>query len=379
MQRILFAAGAVLIAGMKAPGQASPQPIVPPAAQTARPAARAVAKPLDLSKVDWRFAHPKPDVLLSFNLGNIVRSPFLRESVEQSFNMTSDADRAKLDAILKMVGSVDRVQISLAAAPPKADGPDFLILITGNLDPFVRLMLTQQSKDTTVVSREIAANAILFGKAAAIDLAAQRMSGATAPFIADELSSSDLWIAGDTRLLKSASGMSTSPLPPGLNTIKRFALGLNFRDPVQLNANLSMLNEDEAKKMLAMYQLLAAQAADTPDSAELVKAAKVYVQGAEVHFRFSASLSMLQGQMKKSGVGAAAASADVRAGALATLMSRFGMGPASGSSSAPQAASSIAPSIAPPAVQQAAPPPSGKIMIYGLDDGPREVGAKKNQ
>ena len=417
MQRILFAAGAVLLMGqgawaqlgsvkdsqmckqdpnnvlchpgepdqfkmykfngtelVKPPGQASPQPIVPPVAQTARPAARGVVKPLDLSKVDWRFAHPKPDVLLSVNLGNIVRSPYLRESLEQSFNMSSDPDRAKLDAILKMVGSVDRVQISLTGAPKtevKSD-PDYLILITGNLDPFVRLMLTQQSKDNTVVSREIAPNAILFGKAAAVDLAAQRMSGATAPFIADELSSSDLWIAGDTRLLRSASGMSPNGLPPGLDTIKRFALGLNFRDPVQLNANLSMLNEDEAKKMLTMYQLLAAKAADSPDSAELVKAVKASVQGAEVHFRFSASLSMLQGQMKKSGIGAAAASDDVRAGALATLMSRFGMGP----SSAPQATPSIAP-VAPAAAPRVVPPPPGKIMIYGLDDGPREVGAPK--
>ncbi len=139
-------------------------------------------KPLDLSKVDWRFAHPKPDVLLSVNVGNIVRSPFLRQSLEQSFNMNSDADGAKLDAILKMVGSVDRVQISLTAAPPKEEGPDFLILITGNLDPFVRLMLTQQSKDTKVVSREIAPNAILFGKAAAVDLAAQRVSGVDRAF-----------------------------------------------------------------------------------------------------------------------------------------------------------------------------------------------------
>lgn len=424
MQRILFAAGAALIMGhgawaqlgsvkdsqmckqdpnnvlchpgepdqfkmyrfngtelVKPPSQASPQPVIPPVAQAARPAAtRTPVKPLDLSKVDWRFAHPKPDVLLSINLGNIVRSPFLRESLEQSFNMSSDADRAKLDAILKMVGSVDRMQISLAAAPPKEEGPDYLILITGNLDPFVRLMLTQQSKDNKVVSREIAPNAILFGKVTAVDLAAQRMSGVTAPFIADELSSSDVWIGGDTRLLKSASGMSTSPLPLGLDTIKRFALGLNFRDPVQLNANFSMLNETEAKKMLSMYQLLAAQAADSPDSAELVKAAKASVEGAEVHFRFSASLSMLQGQMKKSGVGAAAASADVRSGALASLMSRFGMGAASGGSGAPQAAPSTAPSIALPAVQQAAPPAPGKIMIYGLDDGPREVGApKKNQ
>jgi hypothetical protein len=197
------------------------------------------------------------------------------------------------------------------------------------------------------------------------------MSGATAPFIADDLSSSDLWIAGDTGLLRSAANSPLAggaALPAGLNTLKRFALGLNFRDPVQLNANLSMLNEEEARKMLAMYQLLAAQAADSPDSAELVRAAKVTVQGAEVHFRFSASVSTLQAQIKKSGLGAGAISADARAGALATLMSRFGMGMAGGGA---------APSVAPAIVPQAAPKTPGKIMIYGLEDGPREVGSPK--
>jgi hypothetical protein len=373
MRRILFAAGAALMMGRGVWGQVeSPKPVVAPVSS----AARASAKPavIDLSRVDWRFAHPKPDLLLSINLGNIARAPFLRQSLEQSFNMTSDADRAKMDSILKMVGSVDRVQISLAAAPPKEAGPDYLILITGNLDPLVRLMLTQQSKDKTVVYREIASNALLFGKTAAVDLAAQRMSGATAPFIADELSSSDLWVAGDTRLLKSASGMSTSPLPPGLDAIKRFALGLNFRDPVQLNANLSMLNEDEARKMLAMYQLLTAQAADSPESAELVRATKASVQGAEVHFRFSASVSMLQGQMKKSGIAAGAVSADARAGALATLMGRFGMGQAGGGASA---APSVATAASPTVVAPVAPKTPGKIMIYGLDDGPREVGSPR--
>jgi hypothetical protein len=206
------------------------------------------------------------------------------------------------------------------------------------------------------------------------------MSGATAPFIADDLSSSDLWIAGDTGLLRSAASSSLTAgaaLPAGLNTLKRFALGLNFRDPVQLNMNLSMLNEGEARKMLAMYQLLVAQAADSPDSAELIRAAKVNVDGAEVHFRFSASVSTLQAQIKKSGLAAGAGSADARAGALATLMSRFGMGTASGGVSA---APSVAPAVSSTFARPATPQTPGKIMIYGLDDGPREVGSpKKNE
>ena len=249
-------------------------------------------------------------------------------------------------------------------------------------------MLTQQSKDNAFVSRQIASNAILFGKAAGIEQAMRRMSGASAPFIANELSSSDLWIAGDTGLLRSTANTALhagGPLPAGLDSLKRFALGANFRDPVQLNLNLSMLNEDDARKLLAMYQLLVAQArSQTPEAEELARATKVDVQGSEVHFRFSASVSLLQSQLMKAGM-AAGAAGDLGSGALPALMSRFGMGPAAqpAATSAAPAPAGMRPAVV-PTVSEIAPPVTpqkpGKIMIYGLEDGPREVGApKKNE
>jgi len=313
-----------------------------------------------LSKVDWRFAHPKPELLMSINVGKIVRSPFLAQSIQESFSMTSDVDKAKLDLILKMVGTIERVQVSLRSTQVKND-PDYLVLVTGNLDNMVRQMLTQQSKGSGVVSRELSPNAILFGKAVLIDQAVRRMSGTTSPFIANDLSASDLWIAGDTGLLQ---GATNGPLPPGVDTLKRFALGLNFRDPLELNANLSMANEDGAEKMVAMYNLLTAQAAQSPDAAALVSAAKIDHQGSEVHFRFSAPLAMLQSQMKSASQGTGAAG--LGAGQLPAVLGMLGMSqPAS-----PAVAPTPVPVVAPPATPQ----PAGKIMIYGLDDGPHEVG-----
>jgi len=340
VKRILSGAGAVLILSSGVWGQAA------------------------APKVDWRFAHPKPDLLMSINVGKIVNSPQLTQSLQESFNMTSDVDRAKIDLILKMVGTVERVQVSLRSTQVKND-PEFLVLVTGNLDSMVRQLLTQQSKGSTVLSRQISPNAILFGKGALIDQAVKRMSGATSPFIANELSSNDLWIAGDTGLLK---GTTAGPLPPGVDTLKRFALGLNFGDPVQLNMNLSMLNEDGAGKLVAMYNLLTAQAAQTPESAQLVNLAKVDQQGSEIHFRFSAPLAMLQSQMKSATGGSGATGLDLGSGRLPALMGMLGM-------PAPAArASTPAPAAAP--VAPVAPQNPGKIMIYGLDDGPKEVGVK---
>lgn len=359
MQRTRFVIGFVLVMGWGtlAQGQVTEKPVD---VRTVHASPVVAPKAMDLSKADWRFAHPKPDLLASINVGNIVRSPLLAQSLQESFKLTSDADRAKIDLILKMVGTVERVQISIRETQVKND-PDLLVLVTGNLDGMVRQMLTQQAKGGTFVSREVASNAILFGKAPLIDQAARRMLGATAPAITSEMSSSDIWIAGDTGLLKGMNGV-----PPGLDTLKRFALGLNFRDPVELNIDLSMLNQDEAGKMMAMYHLVTAQAAQTPQAAAFVNASKVDQQGADIHFRFSAPAAMLQSQLQSAGM--AAAGADP--GRMAGLLGMLGMG-------SPVA---VQPSAAPArTAAPAAPQNPGKIMIYGLDDGPREVGVPKKQ
>lgn len=380
VKRILLTAGTVALAGSAwsqtetKPKLPTAQPVTTGAPTAARPSPITMpVKPamLDLSKGDWRFAHPKPDLLLSINVGKIVHSPYMAESIQKSFGMTSDVDKAKIDLAMKMIGTVDRVQISLRATQVKND-PDFLVLVTGALDPMVKSMMMQPSKGSAVVAREISPSAILFGKASLIDQAARRMSGATAPVIADSLSSSDFWIAGDTGMLK---GAAPTQLPPGLDSLKHFALGLNFGDPLEFNANLSMLNEDGAEKLIAMYNFLAAQSATTPQAMELAKATKVERKGTEVQFRFSAPMATIQEQMMSAAAaaGAGAGATGMGMGQLPALMGMLGMSTPGGTTAA---AMPHATTVSAPAPVKA-PQNPGKIMIYGLDDGPREVGAPK--
>ncbi len=368
MQRILLVTGAVLVTGPGVWGQsgpakktdAAPSVITPYRATPAK-----VAPAADLTRVDWRFAHSKPDMLLNINVGKVLRSPFLAQSLQESFSMKSDVDKAKLDLILKMVGTVERIQVSLKSTQVKND-PDYLVLVTGNLDGMVRQMLTQQSKNATIVSKELSPTAILFGKPDTIDQAVHRAAGTTTPYISSDLSSSDLWIAGDTGLMQAAS---SSPLPPGADALKRFTLGMNFSDPLELSANLSMKDGDGAEKMIAMYNLLTAQAGQTPETAALVSAAKIDRQGSEIHFRFSAPLAMLESQVKSASQGVGAAQ-------IPALLGMLGMSAAAHPAALSVHGPAAAPIAPPPIAPQAEPVKAGKIMIYGLDDGPHEVGVK---
>jgi len=128
-----------------------------------------------------------------------------------------------------------------------------------------------------------------------------------------------------------------------------------------------MLNEDGAGKLVALYNLMAAQAAQTPDAAQLMNFAKVDQQGPEIHFRFAAPLAMLQSQMKSATGGTGATGLDLGSGRLPALMGMLGM-------STPAKSAAPATPVSTPA--PVAPQNPGKIMIYGLDDGPKEVGVK---
>jgi hypothetical protein len=98
-----------MVMGLALSGQEKPvdlktvhvTPMVPPKVQATD------LNTMDLSNDDWRFAHARPDLLASINVGNIVRSPLLAESLRESFPAGSGSGRAKIDTILRMAGAVD--------------------------------------------------------------------------------------------------------------------------------------------------------------------------------------------------------------------------------------------------------------------------------
>ncbi len=116
-------------------------------------------------------------------------------------NATSSA-RTQAILSLKMIQHVERVQLAVRQAPGSKD-PDILVLITGQLEPMLRQIITQLGSEKAMASREISPNVLLFGKAAQVELAARRMMGAPLTGAPDSLSESDIWISGDTVLMNS--------------------------------------------------------------------------------------------------------------------------------------------------------------------------------
>ena len=336
---------------------ANPKPApaaqVAPAAPRLAVAASPVAKPVDPSKLDWRFAHPKPDVLLAIKPAAILHSHLVTELLSK----VSTEDKPKIDMAMAFLGRIERVQLSVHSVPGVKD-PDILILVTGELDGMMRQMLSQPQ----VGFRQLAPNSFLLGKGANLESAVHRMSGAAAPVLADELSSSDIWIYGEPASL---AATARTPLPAGLDSLKRFSLGVNFRDALDLFCNLSMLNEAGADQIMALYEMGKAQAvAQSPESSALADAAKLDRQGSQIRFRLSIPKEVLQARLSDAkGLGA---------GVTPSLSGMFGMFGGQGNPS-PVAQPRLAPQV-----QPVAPPNPGKIMIYGLDEGPREVGAPKN-
>jgi len=297
-------------------------------------------------QTDWRFAHPKPDILMNLNIGVLTRSALLTQMIEQNVPGPNQAIAAMA---LKTLATIDRVQVSLRMPPDGKGSPDALLLLTGELDPNIRQMLTQTSKGT--VARQVAPKALLLGDALVVDQAVRRMALPAAPAFTDRLSTSDIWIGGE---MAQMAMLAKTPLPQGLEALKRFSLGINFGENLEMAANLSMADAAGAGKLLAFYNMAMAQAPQTPENSKLMEGIKAEQEGPVLHFHFSAPASALQeGLAKAQG-----------AGQLPGLMGMmFGAQP-------PASKEEAVP------VPKPAPKPA-KIMIYGLDDGPREVGAPK--
>jgi hypothetical protein len=146
--------------------------------------------------------------------------------------------------------------------------------------------------------------------------------------------------------------LSKTPLPPGIDSLKSFSLGINFGENLELAANFSTTDAAGAGKLLALYNLAMSQAPQTPENSKLLESTKVEQEGAMLHFHFSAPSSAIEESLAKG------------SGQLPGLMGMFG-GQSGGAPVEP--------------VPVPKPAQTGKIMIYGLDDGPHEVGASKDK
>jgi hypothetical protein len=264
--------------------------------------------------------------------------------------------------VMGMLSSIERISLSMrqVAPPAKPDGgaapasdPDLLILVSGGFDPSLLQAMMGPGGPTM---KQVDAHTVLVGQGDSYAQALQRLSGPARSGSADELERSDIWIDGDLARLTQQQGQAA---PPGFENVRRLSLGMNLGENVDFNLILTASDSPAAQVLLTTVKTLIAASGQSPDTEKmLAKALDIRQDGAKLRVHFVPPPEMIKAAQDQ------AASPDLgnSFSALQPLMGLFGMGGGNtGATAAP-----------------AQPPPSngGKIIINGLDDGPRVITPK---
>ena len=311
---------------------------------------------------DWRFAHPDADIRASINVQTLLKSPMMATLKDQ----VPKENQAQVTMGLALLSSIDRISISARQPTPTAGNApatidsDALILISGGFDAsFLQGMLGGAGASGGTQVKQVDPHTVLVGQGPSFPLALARLAGkAPAAASGDELGADDLFIEGDlTRLAQQQS----SPTPPALQNVRRFSLGMNVGDNVDFTMILTAASPADVQLLTKTFHDLMAQAGTDPQTASmLAKALDLREDGAKLRVHFVPPPEMIKAAQQQAAGGAGAG------GSLTSLQPLLGMLGLGGGNSAPAPA------------KFTEPPPSngGKIMIYGLDDGPKEVKQK---
>ena len=308
----------------------------------------AVAQP---AAVDWRFAHPDADMKLGINLKSVLNSSLVTKAIEQAKAQAKD-NGPQIDLVLGMVRTIDEVSVSLHQKGP--NDADVLAELSGaNFSP--QLIAAFFPATGKAVAKPISAHTLLIGEGDSFTQAMER-TNAGAPIPGDDLQQNDIWLDVGPALL--AQQDSNPQLPPFLKGIKGVALGLMLSDSPKVDIAVTAADSASAGTMMTALQQLAPMLAASAGGAGANVAPKFQQDGSRVKMQVTIPpelITMLQ-QQAASGTAGAMPGLPPQ---LSSLLSSLGLG------------GGAKPDAKPPAPQD-----GGKVIIYGLDGGPKEIPAK---
>jgi hypothetical protein len=305
------------------------------------------------AQADWRFAHPNADMRISVNLQAVLKSPTITAMVKKAEEGPQDQS-AQVHFVLGLLSSIDRVSISArqtSSASLASKDSDALVLVTGSFDPSsIRSMFPSTGAGQV---KQVGPHAILIGQGASFTQAVQRMAGPALARPSDELEQSDIWIAGSSALL---SQPTSQTVPPAFKAMRGFSLGMNLGESPEASMILTATTPAAATQMLTAFQEMVGPLRGTPQAATFLEnALQMKQDGAKVRLHFLAPPELMRMAQAQAASGSFVEQ-------LQPLMGMLGLPGSSGAAT--------------PAKTPAPPSNGGKIMIYGLDDGPHEVKTK---
>ncbi|HTV64984.1 MAG TPA: hypothetical protein VMD98_05230 [Bryocella sp.] len=297
--------------------------------------ARAAATPLH---ADWRFAHPHPDLLLAINAAAVRQSPTLRSLLAQlapSVNMTPD----DVESALAQTGDIDRFYISMHSTET------LVVLQGGRINaPPVPVWL-----NNGMIAYGVSRNAVVIGHEPSAGAAAQRARAAGAPLTDSQLKAqeaSDVWVMG-TRAMLNQQNVQLSSLSDGLSS---YTLGLSLREGLKADLALNYATLAAARRTLAALR-------GTPLPPEWPVHISSETVGTVVRMKIVVQQAELSQALAKA---LAAPGAKPFLDIIARRIQRSGQMMVYG----PDGSKAIH-------TIPAAPPPPGKLVIYGMPGGPK--------
>lgn len=340
------------------------KPPVTPAApagtarRTARPQAPEVNSLTAVKLEDWRFSHPSPAMLISINIGSLLRSPVWATLFAAGAGSAQwkPADLEKARTALSEIG-----QMLISVSPNGTANPSVLMLARGNVDGAFGAMLRSGSG---AQAKRLDAITLLIGDAQSLEFANLRIRGAAGRTTWNPLQQAatrealkyDAWIGIDPRHLASmasAFGGGSNPAPGMLANLRGFSLGVYLRDQIRAEAALDAPSAEMAERMLAAYQQI--QAKQPAGKDPLGGHVWVATEGAKLRF-----IKIIEASRLNQVPGLDAATAQMIGPHIAPLIQALaGLG-----------SSAQAQTAAPPKPAQRA------IVIQGLEGGPKELPTK---
>jgi len=311
------------------------------------------------SSVDWRFAQPDADVKMTVDVQALLKCDAVTKAIEQ-FKAQAKDNAAQIELGLTIARSIDRIAVS--ARQPSENNTDALVLVSGSFDPALITGFFPKTGKSKV--KAIGPHSILIGEGDSFDGAVERMSGATSATVADP-DPSDIWVEVSGALIAKQAGQSGGPEFPILKDLRNLGIGLKLNDPPELNIALTAANEGASGELANTIQqaILAAPLA-FPQLGSAGKGLSVKQDGSSVRVHFVVPPELLAMAQQQ------ASSANLPP-QLAPIFSAFGMGDKSAAQpSAEQRKAAQAP-------QPVQPKNDGKVRIFGLDGGPKEIPAPK--
>jgi hypothetical protein len=277
-----------------------------------------------IGDLDLRFAHPQPDMIVGINVSSLLKSRITRTILEELASRQG-LNGTDLGAMLEAVGDVDQICVSVK-------GADYLLMLTGRLNSIPDGSRPGQN----VRFLRVAGDKILAGSEASLADATRRMAdpariGTRMQRILAVSEGSDFWVSGTPAALTAyQQNMSRT------SGVTHFGVGLSLNADLRMNIVLDTISAEVAQHMATT-----AQQHPEPNTT-------VSVAGRSVRMNI-----ILDEATLKTGM------ANVFAGPF-------------GKQLVPMLAS-VRSLSKPAAAAQPTTAPSNKVMIFGLEDGPKEV------